>query len=237
MPIVVIVSDRENTHKLTLNESEFTLGRSSSCHISIKDPMVSGKHCTVGLNENNRVIVKDLDSSNGTYLNGSKIMETSISIDDEVTIGEVRIWIDPNSLTPQERTSFNERVTQKTKLKFVDMREATNSSVGIKLPDEDEEDEESSSGVPEVTDDDIDTSGLHKRESDDSDGPRFKSDMDINIESLGGENSKRMRAEAARLSRTSREGKGPGKADRLITKNDKKEKSTIGGKLKGLFKK
>lgn len=209
MPIVVIISDRENTHKLTLNKGEFTLGRSSSCHVSIKDPMVSGKHCSVSLNDEDRVIVKDLNSSNGTYLNGNKITETSIYIDDEVTIGDVRLWIDPNSLTAQERTNFAERATQKTKLKFINMREPTNSQVDIDSP-------QASRSTSEVTDDDIDLSGLHP-------------DMQLSEPNI--------KVKANKL-KISRHANGEARAAKEIkTKNDEKEKTSIGGKLKGLFKK
>lgn len=53
--------------------NQFTIGRSSSCDLSIQNqPEVSSKHCLLELKDN-ILLISDLDSRNGTYVNGVPI--------------------------------------------------------------------------------------------------------------------------------------------------------------------
>lgn len=49
-----------------------TVGRSSGNHLTIRDPSVSAKHCEI-LVHDSEVIVRDLNSSNGTFINAARI--------------------------------------------------------------------------------------------------------------------------------------------------------------------
>lgn len=49
-----------------------TVGRSSGNHLSIQDPSVSAKHCEI-LVHDSEVIVRDLKSSNGTFVNAVRV--------------------------------------------------------------------------------------------------------------------------------------------------------------------
>ena len=52
-----------------------TIGRSSRCDVSIKDqPEISGKHCVLEW-KNGSLFISDLDSRNGTYVNGVPIKD------------------------------------------------------------------------------------------------------------------------------------------------------------------
>ncbi len=51
---------------------ELSLGRSSSNDIVIKDPFISKKHFRI-LKDEGEFFIEDLNSSNGTYVNGDKI--------------------------------------------------------------------------------------------------------------------------------------------------------------------
>ena len=48
------------------------VGRHERCDLRLVDSMVSGNHCMI-LSEGKRFIVKDLESRNGTWVNGRKI--------------------------------------------------------------------------------------------------------------------------------------------------------------------
>jgi hypothetical protein len=56
-----------------ITQIESTLGRSRSASFHLDDAQVSGKHLTLVLNEQGSVIVKDLGSTNGTYIEGRKL--------------------------------------------------------------------------------------------------------------------------------------------------------------------
>lgn len=223
MPIIVIISDRENTHKLTMDEGTFTLGRSSSCHISLVDPMVSGEHLTLSLDAENRVLVKDLHSSNGTFLNGSKVGESVVALDDEITVGDVRIWIDDSALTFQER-NVHGRATQKTKLKFIDLgQEITNSGMGKSGPNTKSEISISMKFKP---------SDLEEPEEKEKKVKPIVNDLD-GLETVSKKEFEEQQEN--RKIKISREGAKA--APKVSTKNSQKESTTIGSKLKNLWKK
>ena len=52
---------------------EVIVGRSDSADIKISNKYISGKHLIFSLEDNGRVLVRDLSSSNGTYLEGRKL--------------------------------------------------------------------------------------------------------------------------------------------------------------------
>ena len=123
MAIVLIIQEQEITHKIPLSGKPLILGRSSKCDLKLQDPMVSGKHCAFLINEEGKATVKDLDSSNGTFVNGFKIAETHVMMDDEVTIGAIKCWLDATQLNPKEK-KVHVRETAKTRMKFINLEES-----------------------------------------------------------------------------------------------------------------
>lgn len=53
----------------------FILGRSSACDHQVFHPMVSRRHCQI-VSTQEGVRLADLNSSNGTYVNGRRVQET-----------------------------------------------------------------------------------------------------------------------------------------------------------------
>lgn len=74
-----------------------TLGRSSTNNISIKDPYVSKNHFRITKDEE-IFFIEDLNSSNGTYLNGSKLQDIVIlKNNDVIRTGEIEfIFLNKN---------------------------------------------------------------------------------------------------------------------------------------------
>ena len=69
-------------------KDEITIGRGKDCDIILNDKKASRVNTTihrVGM----KFVLKDLDSSNGTFLNGKKITEQELSGDDRIKIGDV----------------------------------------------------------------------------------------------------------------------------------------------------
>ena len=65
---------------------QLVLGRSSSCHLVFADDTVSRRHAELRVIEG-RWILRDLESSNGTYVNGRLVMEAEVSAGDEIALG------------------------------------------------------------------------------------------------------------------------------------------------------
>jgi pSer/pThr/pTyr-binding forkhead associated (FHA) protein len=67
-----------------------TIGRSSECSLPIVDENASRKHAEVRYSQGN-FYVWDLDSKNGTFVNGSKVKSHKLLDGDLITIGNSTI--------------------------------------------------------------------------------------------------------------------------------------------------
>jgi hypothetical protein len=65
-----------------------TIGRDTSNDIVIAGNDISTKHATVTRLENNEFEVVDLDSLNGTFVNGYRVLRATISVNDELRISQ-----------------------------------------------------------------------------------------------------------------------------------------------------
>jgi adenylate cyclase len=68
------------------------VGRAVNSDVPIYDPTISRQHAQVSM-QNGGVLVKDLGSSNGTFLNGSKIAEAVAVANDVVMFGKVSFYV------------------------------------------------------------------------------------------------------------------------------------------------
>jgi len=73
---------------IPLDRDEVSIGRGTANTIVIADRSVSREHCVLKL-EADRIVVRDLESYNGTFVNGLRVREASLSDGDELTVGEV----------------------------------------------------------------------------------------------------------------------------------------------------
>jgi Zn-dependent protease with chaperone function len=68
-------------------ETTLSIGRDASNNIVLNDKMVSRKHAQLLVSADGRVLIKDLGSSNGTFVNGNKISEQLLNAGDIVKCG------------------------------------------------------------------------------------------------------------------------------------------------------
>ena len=71
-PKLVVVEPAAQKGKSYPLADELTVGRAAGCHITVDDTYVSQNHSRV-FRQNGRLMVEDLGSTNGTYLNGTKV--------------------------------------------------------------------------------------------------------------------------------------------------------------------
>lgn len=68
----------------------YTIGRKDSCDLRIPLTSVSREHAVVYFDEEDReFVIEDLDSSNGTYVNGEKITISGLCPGDVVLVGPI----------------------------------------------------------------------------------------------------------------------------------------------------
>ncbi|MBI5528703.1 MAG: FHA domain-containing protein [Deltaproteobacteria bacterium] len=75
---------------LELGEETVAAGRSEYCDLFIDDPSASRQHFEVG-GQYGMHVLTDLDSTNGTMVNGVRVAECRLSNGDIVTVGATEI--------------------------------------------------------------------------------------------------------------------------------------------------
>jgi pSer/pThr/pTyr-binding forkhead associated (FHA) protein len=84
--LIQMPEGEEITHDLP--EDKTTVGRRPDNSLLIEDGSVSSHHAEI-LFENNTFFVKDLGSTNGTYINGSPITKSPLNHNDELRFGSI----------------------------------------------------------------------------------------------------------------------------------------------------
>src|SRR4051812_28647719 len=79
---------------IPIDVDPIVVGRDEGAQIRVSDPEVSAIHCEFrAVNEG--VLVKDLGSTNGTFVGALRVREAVITTPCEVTVGQTRIAIEP----------------------------------------------------------------------------------------------------------------------------------------------
>jgi len=85
MAKLVISMNGLNVREYMLEGERVTLGRSSANDIVLNESVVSGQHAVLQLGE--EATITDLDSTNGTYLNGKQVKKSPLHHNDVIAIG------------------------------------------------------------------------------------------------------------------------------------------------------
>ena len=100
--------DRGRRFELSTTGSA-TIGREEGNQIQLRDTEVSRRHAQV-VYENNRFVLSDLNSSNGTFVNGKRIEKRALNSGDQILMGSTRLQFNQTSL-PNVEESFNSWVS------------------------------------------------------------------------------------------------------------------------------
>jgi pSer/pThr/pTyr-binding forkhead associated (FHA) protein len=96
MDVNLVLFKKDGSQKtFTLPDNTTVIGRRHDCDLCIPLKTVSRKHCELNLN-NETVNIRDLDSSGGTFVNGSKIKETMVKPGDYIRIGPLTFLLQIN---------------------------------------------------------------------------------------------------------------------------------------------
>jgi pSer/pThr/pTyr-binding forkhead associated (FHA) protein len=85
MPKLVLITARGV--KLVDLSGRLTIGRSSKCDLSIDRPLLSRIHAVLSADQGG-FSIRDLDSRNGTYVNGERIHRAPLRHHDTIRIGD-----------------------------------------------------------------------------------------------------------------------------------------------------
>ncbi|XID94296.1 type VII secretion protein EssC [Paenibacillaceae bacterium WGS1546] len=109
-----VTEDRKTFRKLTLPvQGKYTVGRAEACDIRYANPHVSSKHAELIVTRS-EVSIRDLDSANGTFVNGKRIRTRVLYPGDVVYIIGLKLVFgqgivgmnDPDGLVSYDRTAL-----------------------------------------------------------------------------------------------------------------------------------
>ena len=87
MAKLILSREGASTKEYELDQEIITIGRKSDNDICIEDQAVSGNHAKI-LTILNDSFIEDLDSTNGTLVNGEKISKYALQNGDKITLGK-----------------------------------------------------------------------------------------------------------------------------------------------------
>jgi len=90
MAKLVVLSAGLNGRTHELNVDKTTIGRVEDNTFQIAEPSVSSHHCEVLL-KGADVVIKDLNSTNGTFINGEKISESVLKVGQTLRLGQIEL--------------------------------------------------------------------------------------------------------------------------------------------------
>jgi pSer/pThr/pTyr-binding forkhead associated (FHA) protein len=92
MAKLVVLSAGLNGRTHDLNVDKTTIGRVEDNTFQIADPSVSSHHCEVLLRGSD-VVIKDLNSTNGSFINGEKISESVLKPGQTLKLGQIELQL------------------------------------------------------------------------------------------------------------------------------------------------
>jgi len=93
MAVLIGMSGKIQGQTFQIDKDVATVGRSADNDIVMDLPSVSSRHCSIA-REGNRYTLRDLDSTNGTFLNAVKIKTAQLKPKDIVLVGSVEVMFD-----------------------------------------------------------------------------------------------------------------------------------------------
>ena len=70
-----------------------TVGRGPAADFVLDAPLISRLHCRLTADRSDQLIVEDLGSTNGTFVNGQRVERSVLRADDRVLIGRLEFVV------------------------------------------------------------------------------------------------------------------------------------------------
>ena len=93
MAKLVVLSEGFTGRTYELKVEKTTVGRLDDNAFQIAEASISSHHCEILLRGND-VVVKDLNSTNGTFINGEKVTETTLKPGQILRLGQVEMRLE-----------------------------------------------------------------------------------------------------------------------------------------------
>lgn len=87
---LIVTKNKQEVNQIHLERTVITIGRKHVNDLHLDDLSVSGSHAKI-LTVGNDSFIEDLNSTNGTFLNGNRVTKSPLSNNDVIRIGEYEL--------------------------------------------------------------------------------------------------------------------------------------------------
>ncbi len=119
---LTIVEGPNRGKKFSLNKSAMKIGKRDTNDIVLKDTTVSRSHMEVKYLED-RFLLRDLESTNGTFVNGTRVKEAYLEPGDLIKVGNTSLefvaYDEKVRVEPADRDSFGKLYGKSTKMRQI----------------------------------------------------------------------------------------------------------------------
>jgi pSer/pThr/pTyr-binding forkhead associated (FHA) protein len=105
MARLILSLDSQVLAEYNMNKERYTIGRLPDNDVRIDNPAVSGHHALI-INILNDSFLEDLNSTNGTYVNGKLIKKHALQHGDVITVGHHQLRFVDNQAADNEPDEF-----------------------------------------------------------------------------------------------------------------------------------
>jgi pSer/pThr/pTyr-binding forkhead associated (FHA) protein len=128
MPRLVVLSEGLTGRSHELKAEKTTVGRVEDNAFQIPDPSVSSHHCEIIL-RGNEVVIRDLNSTNGTFINGQQINEATLKPSQILRLGqvEVRLEGEQSTTSAQKKQTLDHTQVVPQGIKFEELGQSARS--------------------------------------------------------------------------------------------------------------
>ena len=107
---IFVIDRNKNKKEFTFEKPEIILGRSNDNDITLPSEKISRKHAKI-FQQNGNIIIEDLKSANGTYINDNRItIPYALKLSDIIKIEEFTIKVESEALASQEDDTYDETI-------------------------------------------------------------------------------------------------------------------------------
>jgi len=123
--VVLSVGMTGRTQELKVDKT--TIGRVEDNTFQIAEPSVSSHHCEVLLRGND-VVVLDLNSTNGTYVNGEKVTESVIKPGQILRLGQIEMRLETDAPAAPAKKQIDQTLVMQRGVSLNELEKGTRTS-------------------------------------------------------------------------------------------------------------
>ena len=127
MAKLVVLSVGMTGRTQELKAEKTTIGRVEDNTFQITEPSISSHHCEVLLRGND-VVVRDLNSTNGSFINGEKITESVLKLGQILRLGQIEMRLEPDTAPAPAKKQIDQTMVMQRGVSLTELEQGARGS-------------------------------------------------------------------------------------------------------------